>query len=67
MSMPTLEDFATALLKHDWYHEYSDDHRVWKAGDEEWRRIQKMYFELRDAGLGEEASALVKKYQPEAL
>jgi hypothetical protein len=65
--MTNLEDFATALLKHDWYHEYSDDHRAWKAGDDSWKRIQVMYVELRDAGLEEEAKALIKKYQPEAL
>lgn len=33
--MPTLEEFnayVAALTHHDWYFDYSDDIRVWRAG-----------------------------------
>lgn len=33
--MPTLEEinaYIKALASHDWYHSYSDDNRVWRAG-----------------------------------
>ncbi len=34
--MTTLKDFqiyAQALQRHDWTHEFSDDHSVWKRGN----------------------------------
>ena len=27
------------LEDHDWYHAMSDDHRVWKAGKQDWDEI----------------------------
>lgn len=33
------DEFYTLLSKHDWLHDYSDDHSVWKKGHEEWGRI----------------------------
>lgn len=32
-------DFYALLAGHDWLHDYSDDHKVWKKGHEEWQRI----------------------------
>lgn len=58
--MPTLQDLEAALRKHDWFHEYSDDHRVWKRGVEQWEAIRAMYMELRDAGQGDAAEAMIK-------
>jgi hypothetical protein len=29
---PTKEEYIELLKKHDWYYEFSDDHRVWAAG-----------------------------------
>ena len=31
------------LTNHDWYHAYSDDHRVWKRGEQ---RTKELYNEL---------------------
>ena len=31
----TRKDFADALRRHDWYYSYSDDHRVWRRGQDE--------------------------------
>ncbi len=28
-----LADFKTKLDRHDWYYYFSDDHRVWCAGE----------------------------------
>ena len=30
-----MERYARLLKKHDWFYEYSDDHRVWQNGREE--------------------------------
>lgn len=30
--MTELKDFYRMLGYHDWYYEYSDDHRVWTKG-----------------------------------
>lgn len=31
---PQLQAFITKLHYHDWYHDYSDDNKVWRAGSE---------------------------------
>jgi hypothetical protein len=28
----TLDQYIAQLKAHDWFYEYSDDHRVWQAG-----------------------------------
>jgi len=28
-----LQEFDTLLARHDWYYNYSDDHRVWHRGE----------------------------------
>ena len=38
----TLEEFETVLKKHDWFSAMSDDHRVWKRGQEEFKKIREM-------------------------
>jgi len=30
--MTTLPEFYSMLANHDWYFEYSDDHKVWSRG-----------------------------------
>lgn len=32
-------EFYALLDRHDWTHDFSDDHRAWKKGQEEWRHI----------------------------
>lgn len=38
--MTELEQYEEDLKNHDWTFEYSDDHRVWKMGWEEQKRLQ---------------------------
>ena len=33
-------EYVSALLKHDWQFDYSDDHRVWTAGRDETKRLR---------------------------
>lgn len=35
----TEAEYVSLLLRHDWKHEFSDDHSVWKRGHEEKRRM----------------------------
>ena len=39
MECDTPEDFLEILNKHDWYYDYSDDHRVWTRGHDNWKLI----------------------------
>jgi hypothetical protein len=36
----TPTEFWDACEKHDWFYDYSDDARVWRAGDAERKRLQ---------------------------
>ena len=29
----TLDEYKAELARHDWYYYFSDDHRVWSAGE----------------------------------
>lgn len=35
----TLEQYVAALAAHDWYYDYSDDHRAWTEGREHRKKI----------------------------
>jgi|TARA_R110002153_G_scaffold94742_1_gene228172 hypothetical protein len=41
-----IQDFFKLLEHHDWYYNYSDDHRAWKKGQEESQRIQSIIQEV---------------------
>lgn len=43
---PTIEEFYDAVIHHDWYSSFSDDHRKWRAGEEDMRKL--MAFARRD-------------------
>lgn len=41
--VPTLEqlqNFYDLCSKHDWYYDYSDDHRVWSRGNSEYDKLK---------------------------
>lgn len=38
--MTTPTEFYKMLEQHDWFYNYSDDHRAWTAGNEATRRLQ---------------------------
>ena len=33
-------EFFSLLEKHDWFYQYSDDHRAWEKGSTESKRLQ---------------------------
>jgi len=37
-----IEEFETVLKNHDWFSAMSDDHRVWKRGQEEFAKIREI-------------------------
>lgn len=39
---PTLDDYRDALAAHDWFYEFSDDHRVWGNGRNQEARLRLM-------------------------
>jgi hypothetical protein len=36
----TIEEFYDMLEKHDWYYDFADDHRYWKAGKASLEKIK---------------------------
>jgi hypothetical protein len=63
-AMTTLQDLEQKLKSHDWYSEYSDDYRAWKAGWDSALQIRMMINQLGNIGLRDEAEALYKQYRP---
>jgi hypothetical protein len=54
------------LQFHDWQYEFSDDHRVWQRGVDQWDSIKKEQKRLFDSKLAtvEEVQELTHKYAP---
>jgi len=44
----TKEEFYKELVTHDWFYDYSDDHRVWTQGQNNNERIRKLSSENND-------------------
>jgi len=38
--MTDLKEYQSILANHDWFYNYSDDHRVWQAGRASSERIR---------------------------
>lgn len=38
----SLDEFQELLEQHDWYYTHSDDHSVWKRGEEMGRHIRRL-------------------------
>lgn len=55
-----LEELELCLRHHDWYYQYSDDHRVWTSGESAWHRIE----ELKTKVTSSEYATLLDKYAP---
>ena len=47
-----LAQLEAALKRHDWYYDYSDDHRVWSSGNANWKLIQDLRHRLNIEGRG---------------
>ena len=67
--MSTLSSFARMLRKHDWFYDYSDDHRVWCKGRDNWSNIQQTKAKINEMGQhkAQLGDALFLKYKPEQL
>ena len=37
-----IEQFFNEASRHDWFYDYSDDHRVWTAGNENKNRLYEL-------------------------
>ena len=60
----TLEQLEQAMLNHDWYFQFSDDHRVWSNGIASSDNIRSAMESLRIAGLSEQVDALWELHCP---
>lgn len=61
-----LDQLESDMKRHDWYHELSDDHRVWSKGSSERAKINGLSDELKRRGHTDQVDALFKKYAPPA-
>jgi hypothetical protein len=59
-----LSIWGDRLKYHDWYYDYSDDHRVWSRGDQDNRWIQSEKAYLNSMGLEQQTQALWEQYCP---
>lgn len=59
-----LEEFEALLRDHDWYYDYSDDHRVWQRGKAKGLMIMSARQELIEQGFDKQAEELYNKYCP---
>jgi len=59
-----LDELEEMLKHHDWYYQYSDDHRVWKRGNEQNRAITNKFNEIKKHSqtLFDQAELLFNKY-----
>ena len=64
---PMITKLEQSLKSHDWYSEYSDDHRSWLRGSADWERIRQLIAQINNAGLEKEATAVWKKTVPTDL
>lgn len=44
------EEYTEALKAHDWYYEWSDDHRVWQKGTEAAKKLREAQARLDPLG-----------------
>ena len=61
---PDLTTLETLLKQHDWYYQYSDDHRMWKRGKAEAEEIRRQRDICCGAGFDNVAKELYNKYCP---
>lgn len=62
---PMLKELEQRLKSHDWWYQYSDDHRYWVRGGQEWKEIRELVAQINDAGLEKEAETIWKKTAPD--
>ena len=63
MEQDLLTQFKEAIAGHDWYYQYSDDHRVYCQGRDQASRISVLHRKCQAAGLGDQADAIYEAAQ----
>lgn len=61
---PVLIELKSLIEKHDFTYAYSDDHRVWRRGQDSLQAIQLVTSKADEIGLGLAANELWNKYCP---
>lgn len=64
MKHPDLEYLENILSKHDWFYDYSDDHRAWSKGRDQADEIRRQVDICCGLGLSAEAQELINTYNP---
>lgn len=57
--MNPVERYIELLETHDWFYQFSDDHSVWKRGDDEYNTIMGLKAQLDPDG------SIFNQYKPE--
>ena len=60
---PDLDVLENLLSKHDWYYMYSDDHRAYTKGREEYDEIRRQMDICCGLGLSQQADELFEQYK----
>lgn len=58
MNNSTLEELKSALAKHDWYYEFSDDYNVYRSGQSNAEFIYQLRMRAVSEGFGDIAEEL---------
>lgn len=61
---PDLSTLEKILQTHDWYFDYSDDHRAWQRGRDQRDEIRRQMDICCGLGLDKIANELYNKYSP---
>ena len=64
MKHPDLEYLENILSKHDWFYDYSDDHRAWSKGRDQADELRRQVDICCGLGLSAEAQELINTYNP---
>lgn len=62
--MEQLANLEQLMKNHDWTYHYSDDHRVWRRGEESSARLTSAMQTLKSQGLEQQVQALWEQYCP---
>ena len=67
MDLFTLDELTELCAAHDWFYNFSDDHRVWEKGTAEINRIRQLMLGLQAQGMGKEAKQIYENWRPEGV
>ena len=67
MAVYTLDCLRQLCEAHDWYYNFSDDHRVYTKGNVEIKTIREAMIYLQETGQGRQAKAIYENWKPEGI